>query len=434
MPFFTSKTKIEQLERDSVQLQTLLSQAGGTDLNNIVQTLNSQKAQLEANLTQLQGMCYQEQQRLSALQNEAACVNQQVIELKNTYFDASFLSDYGLNEFAHPAQNSLQLQAELENVRSQIKQMLRDKAASSAVPNFTFNNSVAKGRKFTSDMQQMMLRSYNAEAENAILTVKAGNGEAARKRLDRAKQQVERIGRMVDLRIADLYHALRLQELDLALRYQNAKKAEKEAEREEKARLREERRAQQELEAERERLRKEQAHYQNAISQLQANGETEGLAQLQGKLAEIDSQIESVDFRVANQRAGYVYVISNIGSFGENMVKIGMTRRLNPEDRIRELSDASVPFNFDTHALFFSDDAVTVETSLHHRFADKRVNLINVRREFFAVSPLEVKEALKEIPGVMIEFIEEPEALQYRESQALRTRQNSNAQVPPTIA
>ena len=116
------------------------------------------------------------------------------------------------------------------------------------------------------------------------------------------------------------------------------------------------------------------------------------------------------------------------------MVKIGMTRRLNPEDRIRELSDASVPFNFDTHALFFSDDAVTVETSLHHRFADQRVNLINARREFFAVSPLEVKQALKQIPGVMIEFIEEPEALQYRESQALRTQQNSNAQVPPTIA
>src|SRR4051794_40986 len=106
------------------------------------------------------------------------------------------------------------------------------------------------------------------------------------------------------------------------------------------------------------------------------------------QLAEITDQIKSVDFRAANIRAGYVYVISNIGSFGEKMVKLGMTRRLEPMDRIRELSDASVPFNFDVHALFFSKDAVGIEAEMHRRLARVRVNTVNVRREFFYATPL----------------------------------------------
>ncbi|WP_377829423.1 GIY-YIG nuclease family protein [Bradyrhizobium lupini] len=82
-----------------------------------------------------------------------------------------------------------------------------------------------------------------------------------------------------------------------------------------------------------------------------------------------------------------MYVISNVGSFGEKMVKIGMTRRLDPTERIRELSDASVPFNFDVRALFFSDDAVGIETSMHDRMSGSRVNEVNRRREFFRATP-----------------------------------------------
>ena len=137
------------------------------------------------------------------------------------------------------------------------------------------------------------------------------------------------------------------------------------------------------------------------------------------RMEEVDAEIETVDFRTANIRAGYVYVISNIGSFGERMVKIGMTRRLEPMDRVKELGDASVPFNFDVHALFFSEDAVGVETSLHHHFADKRVNRINNRREFFYVTPAEVHDALTRIAGNLLEFTEEPAAEQYRESRQI---------------
>ena len=99
-----------------------------------------------------------------------------------------------------------------------------------------------------------------------------------------------------------------------------------------------------------------------------------------------------------------------------------MTRRLEPMDRINELGDASVPFGFDVHALFFSNDAVGVETELHHRFADARVNQVNLRREFFYTTPVEVREALKEIDGNLLDFVEEPEAEQYRLSQQIRAQ------------
>ena len=133
------------------------------------------------------------------------------------------------------------------------------------------------------------------------------------------------------------------------------------------------------------------------------------------QLVEVEHNIESVDFRAANIRAGYVYVISNVGSFGDRVVKVGMTRRLDPMDRIRELSDASVPFNFDVHALFFSADAVGIENAMHERLAHLRINMINQRREFFRVAPAEVKELLRECSGELLEFNEVPEAIEYRQ-------------------
>ena len=264
------------------------------------------------------------------------------------------------------------------------------------------------------DMAKMMLRAYNAEAENCVLTVKAGNGDVARNRLERARDQIVKLGALINLQINFHYHRLRIKELELTLQYQNAKKAEKEAEREERARLREQARAEKELRAERERLEKERQHYLNVLKAVEESGDSTEAEKLRQQLAEIEEGINDVVKREANSRAGYVYVISNIGSFGERMVKIGMTRRLDPMDRVRELGDASVPFNFDVHALFFSDDAVSVETELHHRFAAKRVNRINARREFFYATPAEVREVLKDIAGNLLEFTEEPEAEQYR--------------------
>ncbi len=137
---------------------------------------------------------------------------------------------------------------------------------------------------------------------------------------------------------------------------------------------------------------------------------------MRAQLEDIDKAIEDVDYRAANIRAGYVYVISNVGALGERMIKVGMTRRLDPMDRVRELSDASVPFNFDVHALFFSDDAYGIEAEMHRRLADRRVNRVNLRREFFYATPAEARDLLKELTGELLQFDEAPEALEYHQS------------------
>ena len=148
---------------------------------------------------------------------------------------------------------------------------------------------------------------------------------------------------------------------------------------------------------------------------MKANGDEAGAARVSEQLADLDHAVEEIELREANTRAGYVYVISNIGSFGDRMIKVGMTRRLDPMDRIRELSDASVPFNFDIHALFFSKDAVGIETEMHDRLSVLRVNTVNLRREFFRATPLQVKGVLSQLAGELLQFQEIPEAIEYRQ-------------------
>jgi len=138
--------------------------------------------------------------------------------------------------------------------------------------------------------------------------------------------------------------------------------------------------------------------------------------ELEAQLVTLNDNLRDVDYRQANQRAGYVYVISNIGAFGENVYKIGMTRRLEPQDRVDELGDASVPFRFDVHAMIFTDDAPKLENALHKAFDNKKINMINKRREFFNVTLNEIKEVVKAEFDKTVEFVEIPDAEQYRES------------------
>jgi hypothetical protein len=195
---------------------------------------------------------------------------------------------------------------------------------------------------------------------------------------------------------------------------------EKERERAERERLREEERAQREFEREKARLRKEAGHYETVLARLRESGDQAAIAEAEAKLAEINDALGGIEERAANIRAGYVYAISNVGAFGERMVKIGLTRRLEPLDRIRELGDASVPFRYDVHALIFSKDAVGLETKLHQALADKRVNLVNMRREFFYATPAEVRDLLKQFEGNLLSFEENPEALEWHQSENTR--------------
>jgi hypothetical protein len=338
----------------------------------------------------------------------------EVVELN----DQRVLQDVGIYRYHHPLEDAAAYKDRLADINSRIDDVVKEGQAVLAADLFTFDGSLAKGRKMVGDLSKLMLRAYNAEADNCVRSLRSGNISTAKKRLENAVKSIEKLGIIMEMRVSPGYHQLRIEELELTADYQMKVQEEKEKAREERDLLREQRKAEQELAAERERLEKEKAHYETALQQLRAKGDNAAADELEGRLAQIEEAIEANDYRTANIRAGYIYVISNIGALGPNIVKIGMTRRLEPRDRVRELGDASVPFLYDTHALFFSDDAVTLENELHKAFADRRVNFVNARREFFFATPAEVRDVLLQKVGGLLEFNETPEAPEYYQSRS----------------
>ncbi|MGJ6981490.1 DUF4041 domain-containing protein [Aestuariimicrobium soli] len=330
--------------------------------------------------------------------------------------DALALQDLGIYHYHHPLENAPAYKDALQDLQLEIDTSVRSGEAIQASDRFTWNGSLAQGRRLVRDLGRLMLRAYNAEADNCVRALRAGNLAAAVQRLERAMTSIERFGAMMELRVSPDFHALRIRELELVADHQMKLQEEREAAREHRELLREQRRAEQELAAERARLDKERAHYVGVLASLRSSGDDEAARDLEQRLADIDAAIEANDYRTANIRAGYVYVISNVGAFGPKVVKIGMTRRLDPYDRVRELGDASVPFTYDVHALFFSDDAISLEAELHRIFADRRVNVVNGRREFFFSTPEDVRDVLAEKVGGLLEYTAEPEALEYRQS------------------
>lgn len=413
VPFFGVRKFAQQSQAENARLQELIDKHGLKD----VASLDAIRADLSAQIAAAQQDLAKVTNAISAAVAERDKVQSEIISMRSTVS----LQEFGVFDYENPAESSVELATQLEALRTQIKDAVRNGHATSATQNFTFNNSAAKGKKFVRDMSKLMLRSYNAEAENCVKSVRAGNLATARKRLSTAVDQVARLGGMINLQITQHYHALRLKELELASRHLQAVQAEKELERERREELRQQRIAEQELAKEKERLEKEKAHYTNVIATLTAKGDVEGAERVRSQLADVERAIENVDYRQANIRAGYVYVISNIGSFGPDVVKIGMTRRLEPMDRVNELGDASVPFRFDVHALFFAEDAVSIESMLHQHFAAKRLNKVNFRREYFRATPADVLVALREHSVEVLEYTVEPAAPEYRGSIAAET-------------
>lgn len=335
--------------------------------------------------------------------------------------ELALLQEAGVYKYQHPLSDAVKYQAALAEIEAEIREMnLKDGGAVLAEQKWTVNGSETQGRKMVRDFSKLMLRAFNAEADNLVRGLKPHKLAASIERLKKVADTIEVLGRTMHIRISTPYELLRIRELELTADFLQKLAEEKEAERVERERLKEERKVQREMERERDRLEKERRHFTNALAALQAKGDASAVERVKAQLLDVERAIAEVDYRTANIRAGYVYVISNIGSFGEQMIKVGMTRRLDPIDRIRELSDASVPFNFDVHALFFSKDAVGIEAAMHERLAGMRVNMVNRRREFFKATPLEAKAHLSELTGEMLEYKEVPEALEYRQCLALK--------------
>lgn len=351
----------------------------------------------------------------------------EVIELD----DRKLFQEFGVYKPQYSFANSEMYKERLSKIRNEQEEMIKNKTAAICTTEWQVQGDKELGKKMIAESIKLIIRNFNIECDLCINKVKFSNYENSKKRILQSFMIQNQLHETQHIYISDRYFRLKIQELNLAYEYQLKKKEEKEEIQRKKEELREAARVAKEIEEKRKELEKEKIHYQRQLDRVnvQIDGciddeDKEYLLEKKERIErhsnEINIALTDLDYREANQRAGYVYIISNIGAFGENIYKIGMTRRLEPEDRIAELSGASVPFRFDIHAMIFSDDAPKLEAALHREFADKKVNLVNGRKEFFNVTLEEIKKVVQENHDKTVEFINEPDAQQYRETIMLR--------------
>jgi len=322
---------------------------------------------------------------------------------------------------------SEEYKVKLDSCRDKQKQLIKNGEAVEANENWTVNGSKTEGKKMVNDMKKLLIRSFNNECDYCVDNVKFNNIEATENRIEKSFEAMIKLGRIMNARITDAYKKLKYQELYLAFEYQQKKQEEKEALRKAREELREQQKLEQEIRQARERIAKEKKHFNQALKELELKllltTSDSDRTTIQQKIDEIQNQCFALEkeekviyYREQNAKAGYVYIISNIGSFGENVYKIGMTRRLEPLERIDELGDASVPFPYDVHALIFSDNAPDLEAKIHEHFHKDRVNKLNDRKEFYKGDIFEIEKIVKEHYDKIVDVVKDPPAEQYRES------------------
>lgn len=364
------------------------------------------------------------------LEKEYDELNNKFLEKKEEYIeleDKVLLQSFGLYKPQYDFATSLQYKDKLEEIRSKQGEMIKNGTAASCSKRWQIEGSTAKGEKFTNDNIRQILKAFNNECENAIMKVKFNNIESIKKRIKLSFESLNRLNSTNKVSISEMYLNLKYAEMYLAYEYAQKVQEEKEELRVQRELRKEELKVAKELEERRIEIEKEQQHYNNILKRIleqlavEKSEERKQLlnekrTEIENNLVDLDVALKDVDYREANQRAGYVYIISNIGAFGENVYKIGMTRRLDPQDRVDELGSASVPFKFDVHAFIFSDDAPKLENSLHKAFENKRVNMMNNRKEFFRVSLAEIEKVVKENYDKVVDFKYDADAEQYRET------------------
>lgn len=366
------------------------------------------------------------------LRKEGLAIRHAVSQLKaqlENLEEEQFYQEHGLYKPRYDFDSSEQYQRKLDEIRESQKQVIKNKRAVLWGQQWTVDGSASKGKTMMNQRTRLMLRAFNGECDSLILKVKYNNIQRIEDRLRKAYESLNNLSKADKASISEPYLNLKIQELHLVHEYQEKLQAEKEEQREIREQMREEQRAQKELEQAQRDAEKEEARYQKALDRArkemeQATGEAHDklqaeIEQLQQQLAEAHENKERAISRAQMTRSGHVYIVSNIGSFGENVYKIGLTRRLEPMDRVKELGDASVPFSFDVHAMIYSEDAPALESYLHNEFDRKRLNLVNNRKEFFRVSLDEIVKVVKEKTSAEVKFTMKAEAEEYRKTKAL---------------
>lgn len=330
-------------------------------------------------------------------------------------------------------ETSVRYAEEIKDVRQQQKDMIKDKIAVTYPDSTVISNNKAYNKKILDGQVKLMLTAFNTECDFLI-------GKVAPSSFGRTLERIEKLANTIEKSAATLecgfnldYIELKFEECKLQYQYSLKKQEEIDEQKLIKEQIREEQKAIKEYEKAIAEAEKEEKMYRNMLEkareELSRATDTDKLI-MEQRIADLEKQLEEAEAKeeraksMAEQtRKGHVYVISNIGSFGEDVYKIGLTRRLEPMDRVKELGDASVPFSFDVHAMVYTEDAPALEAALHREFHRHRVNAVNLRKEFFQVDLESIKEAVEKIAGSEAEFTMTALAEDYYES--LRLQQDA---------
>lgn len=381
-------------------------------VENEVKSLRDERTKLEAEIDATRAS-YKEKRAFLDNLNEQVAV----------YDERLAFAELGVYEPHFDFTDSESYKEEIKDCREKQKWMVSAKTAVSANNGWTVDGSKAKGQTMINRQIRLTMRAFNNEAEAAIANVRWNNVNAMEKRIHAAVKSINDSNSSMQITISSGYIDLKIEEIRLTHEYREKLKVEKD-ERAEAARIsREEAKLTRDAEA----AEREELKYQALLDKAKKEAEgvvgnkdlAEKVAKLEADLAAAHAATERARAMAEMTKTGYVYIISNIGSFGEDVVKIGLTRRLDPDDRVRELGDASVPFLFDTHAMIYSENAPALEAALHSEFAAQRINLQNMRKEFFRVSIDTVEEAVTRL-APDASFFKDREAQEWHETMARR--------------
>jgi cell division septum initiation protein DivIVA len=326
--------------------------------------------------------------------------------------DEAHLLEVGYYEPAYEFEDIESYKTELDKIRRSQKDMLSikqssvddNRLAAYSTGDIYLDGSKQEGQKLLAKVLKLMLRAFNGECDSFIARVNYKNIWLMEQRINSAFEQINKLATSWKCQISRRYLANRVAELQLAYEYEEKKQEEKEEQARIREQIREEEKVAREAMKAQEEASKEEAKYEVLLQKAEQEAATAGekdkarldakIEELQKRIAEIEEKKRAISQAMLT-KTGHVYVISNVGSFGENIYKIGMTRRLEPMDRVKELGDASVPFPFDVHAMIRTSNAPTLENALHKHFESRRLNLENGRKEFFRVSIDEICSELE---------------------------------------
>lgn len=422
---FESYRKKSEAENIALQnkyetLKARFSEIGALDLLSIQEKIRDEQVRL----TDIQSRISAGQTEIESARILLQSIQQKILGAEDTVL----LESFGLYAPKYQLTNSIEYKTRLETIREEQKQSARKLSAEvDSWDHAGVQLTKVQWKKLRKDALKLALRSFNSESEYCVDNVKFSNLEKMEERIRRSFETCNKLLNSIDAWWTDIVLERKLQELYLAHEYQTKRQEEKDAARQTREDQREQEKLEKEIREARAKIDKERRHFSNAIKQLEQRLATaidpqthddikKRIDEITSQNNQLDEAERQLDYREQNARAGYVYVISNIGAFGEGVYKIGMTRRLEPMDRVDELGDASVPFRFDVHALVFSNDAPSLEARLHSHFAAGRLNKVNGRKEFFRADLSQIEEVIRDNYDAVVEVVHAAPAEQFRES------------------